>query len=75
MRSNTEEPLVLELASMTAQLAEARSQAEQASAAASEAASETRLAKLGCQWAEDRLAEMERWPLVIISIENTHRRL
>ena len=61
VRSNTEEPLVSELAAMTAQLAEARSRAEQANAAASEASSEARLAKLGCQWAEDRLAEMERY--------------
>ena len=45
---------------MTAQLAEARGLAEQANMAASEAASEARIARLGCQWAEDRLAEMER---------------
>ncbi len=60
VRSSTEEPLVLELASITAQLAEARNQAEQANAAASEAAAEVKLAQLGCQWAEDRLAEMEK---------------
>ena len=60
MRSSTEEPLVSELASMTVQLTEARNRADQANAAASEAASEAKLARLGCQWAEDRLVETER---------------
>lgn len=60
MRSSTEEPLISELAMITAQLSESRAQTEEAKVAASDAASESRLAKLASQWAEDRLAKLER---------------
>lgn len=60
VRSSTEEPLISELASMATQLSEARGQSEEARTAASDAVSEARLAKLATQWAEDRLAKLER---------------
>lgn len=60
MRSNTEEPLILELTSTAAQLADARQQAEQSVAEANEATAEARLARLDCQWAEDRLTCIEQ---------------
>ena len=59
VRSSTEEPLILELTSTAAQLADARQQAEEAAAEANAATSEARLARLERQWAEDRLANIE----------------
>lgn len=60
VRSSTQEPLVNEVASLTAQLEEARKQAGSARLAASTAASEAKLARTGAHWAEERVARLER---------------
>ena len=63
VRSSAQDPLVQEVASLTAELQEARKQAESARIAAGAAASEAKVARTGAQWAKDRMAQLERFAL------------
>ena len=61
VQSSAQDPLVEEVASLTAELQEARKQAEVARIAAGAAASEAKVARTGAQWANDRVARLERF--------------
>ena len=63
VQSTAQDPLVEEVASLTAELQEARKQAESARIAAGAAASEAKVARTGAQWAKDRVARLERYAL------------
>lgn len=62
-KAATPEPLLAEVASLSAQLQEARREEEEARTAAAVAASQARLVKSQAKWAEERVAQLERYRL------------